>query len=136
VDEHVERHLGEGARRIAAGLDLLALVVEGVAGHLSDGDPRSGRQYLNDLVARRPDYGVLMEASVDGVQGVVAADGRPVRAAPDDILGEVAVVEIGVTSVEAGLQLFDDARGGGRGRRRGFAPEPQGRASLVCTARR
>jgi hypothetical protein len=55
---------------------------------------------------------LLEQTDVDGVQLLVAMHGRAERAAPEDVVGEVAVVGVRVVFVEAGLQFLGETDGG------------------------
>jgi hypothetical protein len=56
-----------------------------------------------------------MQPLVDRVQLVIARDERAVRASPDHIGGEVAVVDVGVGALDPSLQLGDQRLDGGAG---------------------
>jgi hypothetical protein len=54
---------------------------------------------------------LLEQADMDGVQLLVAVHGRAEPAAPQDVVGEVAVVGVRVVFIEARLQFLDEPDG-------------------------
>src|ERR1019366_974746 len=107
--EHVERRLRERSRDVGGRLDRLAVVVEGDAPDVGDGDVRRGGKDLHDLITRRgAPARLLLEADMDGVQRLVALGGGTEGAAPQDFICEVPVGDVGGVLVPACLELLDE----------------------------
>jgi len=88
----------------------LAVGVEGDPADVGNDNVGGRREDVDGLIPRRrAAASACQEGGMDGVEIVVAADGGTVGAAPGDVAGEVAVVGVGVMSVDAGLELRNQA---------------------------
>lgn len=93
---------------------VAALVKRGTA-DLGKRDVGRQRQHPHDLTARLIAVIGSVHPTVDRMQSVIALDSRAVGAAPHNVIGEMAVVGLGILIVQARLKLGDLPRDGPAG---------------------
>jgi hypothetical protein len=75
-----------------------------------------GCRQVDDLVVGVHSRIPGLQALVNGVQRVVAGHRSAVGSAPDDVAGKTSVLDVGVVTVQPGLELVDRVGDGGLGR--------------------